>query len=84
MTTKSNQGLAFFYFHVDCRDVATDKMIELVTERGSTSCKLPNKPGESYDNAPSRTAMVLCAEKAAELGFMVPSKENGGVRLSQY
>lgn len=51
-------------------DAATEEMIEAACQRASVTCELTGKPGQLCENPARRfSAMVLCPEKAAELGY---------------
>lgn len=59
-------------FHLDCPDAAAAEMIERARLRASVTCELTGKPGQRYVDSTHRfSVMVLCPEKAAELGFSV-------------
>lgn len=58
-------------FHLRGGDAETEKMIERAGQRAAVTCELTGKPGRLYENPTRRfSAMVLCPEKAAELGFV--------------
>jgi len=69
--TQVKSKFGILHFHLDYRDEATRKMIELARLRASMTCELTGQPGQLYENSTTSPAMVLCAEKAAELGFPV-------------
>jgi len=57
-------------FHLSGGDAITEEMIEAACQRASVTCELTGKPGQLCENPARRfSAMVLCPEKAAELGF---------------
>ena len=64
-------------FHLSGGDATTEKMIEAACQRASVTCELTGKPGQLCENPARRfSAMVLCPEKAAELGYaMVGSQK---------
>ena len=63
---KSKFGV--LHFHLNYRDVETEKMIELARQRASVTCELTGKPGQLCAGSALNPVMVLCAEKVAELG----------------
>ena len=63
---KSKFGV--LHFHLNYRDVETEKMIELARQRASVTCELTGKPGQLCAGSVLNPVMVLCAEKVAELG----------------
>ncbi|MHB9118957.1 MAG: hypothetical protein ACYC2R_11880 [Burkholderiales bacterium] len=61
-------------FHLSGYDVVTEEIIELACQRASVTCEFTGKPGQLCGNSARRfSMMVLCPEKAAELGFSVVS-----------
>jgi hypothetical protein len=73
---KSKFGI--LHFHLNYRDAATDKIIALARQRASVTCELTGKPRQLCVNATFNIpAMVLCLEKAAELGFAVVDSNAG-------
>lgn len=69
MQVKSKFGI--LHFSLNYHDAATTKMIELARQCASMTCELTGKPGQFHEGFASHPAMVLCAEKAAELGYPV-------------
>lgn len=64
--------LGILHFRLNYRDATTERMIALARQRASVTCELTGKPGQLCVNAKSNIPeMVLCPEKAAELGFAV-------------
>lgn len=65
---KSKFGTLRFY--LSSHDLLTEQMIEHACQRASVTCELTGKPGKLYQHPTRRfTVMVLCPEKAVELGF---------------
>lgn len=66
-------------FRLSGGDAITEKMIEAACQRASVTCELTGKPGQLCENPVRRfSAMVLCPEKAAELGFSVVNNQKTG------
>lgn len=63
---KSKFGYLCFY--LDYSDDSMREMIQKASERASNTCELTGKPGVLCSSS-HRRVMVLCPEKAAELGF---------------
>ena len=66
-------------FNLSGGDATTEKMIEAVCQRASVTCELTGKPGQLCENPARRfSSMVLCPEKATELGFSVVNNQKTG------
>ena len=72
---KSKFGTLRFY--LDGGDGATQEMIERACQRASTTCELTGKPGQIYENPARRfSTMVLCPDKAEELGYTLVNNQD--------
>lgn len=66
---KSKLGSLCFY--LNDYDKITRGMIDQACQRASLTCELTGKPGQLHGSPTRRfSVMVLCPEKAAELGFV--------------
>jgi hypothetical protein len=66
-------------FHLSGGDAVTEKMIERACQRASVTCELTGQPGQHCVSPKRRfDQMVLCPEKAAELGYAPAGNQNSG------
>jgi len=63
-------------FHLSGGDAVTEKMIERACQRASVTCELTGQPGQHCVSPKRRFVMVLCPEKAAELGYVPVGNQN--------